>query len=168
MHLCSFRLRVETWQIDYEPGAKKVKDFIGWQSLFAEMYSISPCLTRLILLWDWKCCMSIDWRWPGCIIAPIFPLLIIFTTKLAKHTMSYRATVYLEEYARRTGVVEPQLPSGQWHVAILSVRLPHLFSHSMMLNIGITLWVARIKFEVYCCLSLAVAWFYMSSNVGSQ
>ena len=34
--------------------------------------------------------------------------------------MSYRATVYFEDYALRTGVVEPQLPSGQSHVALLS------------------------------------------------
>ena len=68
LHLCSFRLRVETWQIEYEPhknGAKKVTDFIGWQSLFAEMYSISLCLTRLILLWDRKCCIY----FPAAVVA---------------------------------------------------------------------------------------------------
>ena len=46
-------------------GTKNVKDFIGWQSQFAEMYSISPCPTRLIFLWDWKCCIY----FPAAVVA---------------------------------------------------------------------------------------------------
>ena len=99
---------------------------------------------------DWR---AVCWRWRGCVSAPIFSLLVdVFTTKLAKSTMSYLATVYFEDYALRTGVVESQLLSGQAHVAILSVRLPHLCSHSMMLNIGITILVAYIR-----CILLLVS-----------